>query len=47
MHMEKNGVEDYIKIIKPVSAETTLVRGMKAYYAVANGRSPGIQEWYL
>jgi viroplasmin and RNaseH domain-containing protein len=45
--MEKKGVEDYIKIIKPVSAETTLVRGMKAYYAVANGRSPGIQEWYL
>jgi hypothetical protein len=45
--MKKSGVKEYIKVIKPVSAEIALIRGKKAYYAVANGRSPGIQEWYL
>ena len=45
--MENNGVKDYIKIIERVLGDTTIKRGEKAYYAVANGRSPGIQEYYL
>jgi viroplasmin and RNaseH domain-containing protein len=45
-YLEDNGVTSYKYSIKPGAGETTPQRGQKAYYAVANGRRPGIQTYY-
>ncbi|KAE9377237.1 hypothetical protein N431DRAFT_555478 [Stipitochalara longipes BDJ] len=47
LYMKKSDVKDYIRIIKPASVETTRLQGKKAYYAVANGQSPGVRECYF
>jgi len=44
--MEKHGVEDYKYEIKQGAGETTLEKKKTAYYAVANSRTLGIQEYY-
>ncbi|KAK3369304.1 hypothetical protein B0T24DRAFT_658794 [Lasiosphaeria ovina] len=45
--MEERGVTNPIEVIKDGAGEATLVPGSKAFYAVANGTSPGIYEyWY-
>ncbi len=45
-YMEKHGVEDYKYEIKQGAGETTLEKKKTAYYAVANSRTLGIQEYY-
>ncbi len=45
-YMKKNGVTDYKYDIKQGAGETTPEKGQTAYYAVANGRTPGIQRYY-
>jgi len=45
-YMVKEGVEQYKQEIKEGAGMTTSTRGQKAYYAVANGRHPGVQEYY-
>ena len=45
--MENKGVKEFIKITEGALEDTNLKRGEKTYYAVANGRSPGMQESYL
>jgi hypothetical protein len=46
-YMQNQGTKEYVKITDGSLGDTTLKEGEKAYYAVANGRSPGIQEFYL
>lgn len=45
-YMKEKGVKDYKYEIKPGAGDTTPEIGQKAYYAVANGREPGIREYY-
>jgi len=45
-YMEDHGVEDYKYEIKQGAGETTPEKNQTAYYAVANGRTPGIREYY-
>jgi viroplasmin and RNaseH domain-containing protein len=40
------GVENYEHNIKDGTGETIPRKGQMAYYAVANGRNPGIQTYY-
>jgi viroplasmin and RNaseH domain-containing protein len=46
VHMAEMGVENYEYKIKDGARETTPRKGQIAYYAVANGRNPGIQTYY-
>ena len=45
-YMAQKGVERYEYNIKQGAGETTPQKGQMAYYAVANGRNPGIQTYY-
>jgi viroplasmin and RNaseH domain-containing protein len=45
-YMAEMGVENYEYKIKDGAGETTRNKGQTAYYAVANGRNPGIQTYY-
>ncbi|RDL37656.1 Uncharacterized protein BP5553_05089 [Venustampulla echinocandica] len=45
-HMKDQRLEEYIKIIEEVPEDMAVKQGEKVYYAVANGRSPGIREFY-
>ena len=45
-YMKAKGVEDYNSQIKSGAGITIPEKGRTAYYAVANGRNPGIQEYY-
>jgi hypothetical protein len=45
--MSRNGVVTYDKIIKEGAGETTLLRQGEAFYAVANGKKPGIYQYYM
>jgi hypothetical protein len=45
--MAEKGVENYKYAIKYGAGETTPHRGQMGYYAVANGRNPGIQTYYF
>ncbi|BCS00025.1 RNase H1/viroplasmin domain-containing protein [Aspergillus luchuensis] len=44
--MEKNGVKQPKLVIKEGAGETTPLLGKEAFYAVANGRNPGIYPYY-
>ena len=44
--MAEKGIETYKYSIKDGAGETTPQKGQMAYYAVANGRNPGIQTYY-
>jgi len=44
--MTKIKVENYKYKIKDGAGETTPHKGQIAYYAVANGRNPGIRTYY-
>jgi viroplasmin and RNaseH domain-containing protein len=44
--MAEMGVQNYKYNIKDGAGETTSRKGQIAYYAVANGRNPGIQTYY-
>ncbi|RDW84780.1 hypothetical protein BP6252_02370 [Coleophoma cylindrospora] len=46
MYLARREVKEYIRMIRPAST-TSFRRGEKAYYAVANGRSPGVHEYYF
>jgi viroplasmin and RNaseH domain-containing protein len=46
VYMAEMGVEKYERIIKDGTGETIPRKGQMAYYAVANGRNPGIQTNY-
>ncbi|CZR58255.1 uncharacterized protein PAC_08146 [Phialocephala subalpina] len=46
-YMETQGLKEYVEIIEGILGDASLKRGERAYYAVANGRSPGIQEFYF
>jgi viroplasmin and RNaseH domain-containing protein len=45
-YMVEEKVDNYGCKIKDGAGETTPQKGQKAYYAVANGRSPGILTSY-
>ena len=45
-YMAEMGVENYEYKIKDGAGETTPHKGQMAYYAVANGRNPGVQTYY-
>ena len=45
-YMDGKGVTLYIYDIKYGAGKTSPVSGMTAYYAVMNGRKPGIQSYY-
>lgn len=45
-YMAEIGVENYDSKIKDGAGETTPQKGQIAYYAVANGRNPGIKTYY-
>ncbi|KAH6678600.1 hypothetical protein B0J14DRAFT_583093 [Halenospora varia] len=45
-YMVEEKVENYEYKIKDDAGETTPHKGQTAYYAVANGRNPGIQTYY-
>ena len=45
-YMDSEGVTFYQYQIKYGAGNTSPTKGEKAYYAVANGRTPGIQELY-
>lgn len=45
-HMTYKGVTFYEYNIKHGAGNTKPRKNQKAYYAVANGRTPGIQEYY-
>lgn len=44
--MDIKGVKNYNYNIKYGAGKTSPVKGQPAYYAVANGREPDIQEYY-
>ena len=44
--MEKNGVKQPKLVIKEGAGETTPLLGKEGFYAVANGRNPGIYPYY-
>jgi viroplasmin and RNaseH domain-containing protein len=45
-YIAEKGVENYEYKIKDSAREITLQKGQMAYYAVANGRNPGIKTYY-
>jgi hypothetical protein len=45
-YMAEKGVENYKYAIKHGAGKTTPQRDQMGYYAVANGRNPGIQTYY-
>jgi len=45
-YMHNKGVTSFKHDIKYDAGDTTPRKNQKAYYAVANGRTPGIQEYY-
>lgn len=45
-YMDSKGVEFYEYNIKYGAGTTNPTKSSKAYYAVANGRNPGIKEYY-
>jgi viroplasmin and RNaseH domain-containing protein len=46
VYMVEMGVKNYEYEIKDGAGETTPRKGQIAYYAVANGRNPGIRIYY-
>jgi viroplasmin and RNaseH domain-containing protein len=45
-YMADKGIQNYEYKIKAGAGETTPQKGQIAYYAVANGRNPGIHTYY-
>lgn len=45
-YMETNGLKQPRLVIKEGAGETTPLPGNEAFYAVANGRNPGIHSYY-
>jgi len=45
-YMDSKGVTLYNYDIKYGAGKTNPINGQTAYYAVANGRRPGIQSYY-
>ncbi len=45
-YMDSKGVAFYKYDIKYGAGKTSPIKGEEAYYAVANGRTPGIQGYY-
>lgn len=45
-YMKDSGVTSYEYEIKCDPEETIPIRGRTAYYAVANGRTPGVRDHY-
>jgi viroplasmin and RNaseH domain-containing protein len=45
-HMQEHKVEQYKYVIKEGAGTTSPIKGRDAYYAVANGRKPGIYQYY-
>ena len=45
-HMRDQRVENFGRKLKQVAGTTTPQKGETAYYAVANGRKPGIKKYY-
>ncbi len=45
-YMASKGMKFYEYRIKYDAGVTTLKEGNKAYYAIANGRTPGVKEYH-
>jgi len=45
-YMQEHKVEQYKYVIKEGAGTTSPIKGRDAYYAVANGRKPGIYQYY-
>ncbi len=44
--MVEKGITSYTKVVASDHEDTTPLNGQMAYYAVVNGRNPGIQSYY-